>query len=337
MPDASGVYDLLIIGGGPAGLACGIAAGQAGARYLILEKAALAETIRRMPRQMTFFSSAENLEIAGVPFPSNYFRPSRVEVLNYYRKLARHFAVQIRQYEPVEHVERRPDGTYRVATRLRGGGEASYLGRAVVVATGYFDNPNRLGVPGEDLPHVSHYYDEPFGYYNQDVVVVGGANSAVEAALELYRHDARVTLVHRGARLSENVKPWILPDIEARLRKGEIPAYFETVVERIEPGWVHLARRDGERFTTRADHVLLLTGYRPDHSLLCSLGVQTDPVTGVPCHDPATLETNVPGLYVAGVVAAGYDANKIFIENSRDHGPKILAHLTGRRDGTAGG
>lgn len=346
-----GVLDFVIVGAGPCGLAAAAVAQRAGLDYLVLDRGCVVHTLTRFPTNMTFFSTSEKLSIAGVPFVSARANPTRQEALDYYRQVADALDLAVHQYEEVTSVEREPgvDGSdgaagggagghgdgavFRITTRLvrePDGPQRTYRARALVLATGYFDNPNRLDVPGEDLPHVSHYFTEAHPFYRQRVVVVGGRNSAVEAALELHRAGARVTLVHRGADLSDRIKPWVLPFIRKRIEAGDIAVRFGARVTAIEPGRVVL-EQEGRRVEEPADFVFLLTGYRPDHSLAVSLGVTIDPETGAPVHDPETMETNVPGLYVAGVVAAGYDANKIFIENGRFHGERIVAHLLRRR------
>lgn len=326
------VLDLAIVGGGPCGVACGIAAQQAGLRYAIFEKRYLASSVAHFPVNMRFFSSAELLELGGIPFVAAELRPTRAEFLRYIRRVVNHFNLNLKQYHHVtaiEKLEGHPEARFALHIQLPQGRSQKVLAKAVAMATGYYESPNLLGVPGEDLPHVSHYYREAHPYFNQRVVIVGGANSAVEAALELYRNGAFPVLVHRGEQLSPKIKPWVRPDIEARLAKNEIPALFNTTVTAIEPDAVHLNTPQGPT-RLECDHVLLLTGYRPNHGPLQALGVEIDPVTGVPSHNPETMETNVPGLYLAGVLAAGYDANVIFIENGRFHGQAIVNHLLGR-------
>ncbi|MCG0238928.1 MAG: YpdA family putative bacillithiol disulfide reductase [Firmicutes bacterium] len=324
------MHEVAIIGAGPCGLAAALAAHRAGLDYVVVEQGSIAHSITRYPVFMTFFSTADRLEIGGIPLISQSPRPSRTEALTYYRRIAENFGLRVRQWEKVVGAERLPEG-FRLRTQHRDGRPDQVEARNLVVATGYFDSPNLLGVPGEDDPNLcSHHYTEPGPYYGLRVVVVGGGNSAVEAALDLYRHGARPVLVHRGPDLSEKVKPWIVPEIRARLADGSIPAHFNTVVRKIEPGAVTL-QRDETVWQEPCDFVFALTGYRPDHSLIRSLGVAIDPETGVPQHNPETMETNVPGLFLAGVVAAGYDANKIFIENGREHGERIVRCLLARR------
>lgn len=321
--------DVIIVGAGPCGLACAVAARRHGLSHLMLEKGPFLNTLVRFPQTMTFFSSAELLEIGDIPFALPHLRPTRAEGIAYFQKVAERERVNMRTYEPVTKVTGR-FGDFIVKTRDRTGRERQYRSRAVVIATGYYDSPRLLGVPGEELEHVRHYYDQPYPYFQQRVIVIGGRNSAVQVALELFRNGAHVTLVHRGSAISDRVKPWIRPDIEARLRKNEIPAYFNTEVERIERDRVHLVQEGTRRFTLPADFVLAMTGYEPNHAKLIELGVDIDPVSGAPVYDADTMETNVPGVYVAGVAAGGYDPNLLMIENGRFHGPKIAAHLARR-------
>ncbi len=340
--------DLLIVGAGPCGLACAAAAERAGLRYAVLDKGCIVHTLYRFPRNMVFFSTPDLLSLAGVPFLCAGEKPTRAEALQYYRGVAAALGLRVHTYEEVVGIRRRGGG-FTVMSRptgpakrdggtpVRGGASAAgqegarrWEAGAVVLATGYFDNPNLLGVPGEDLPHVSHYFSEGHPCYGRDVVVVGGNNSAVEAFMELYRCGARVTLVHRGEGLGAKVKPWVRPVAEAHIAKGHVRALFRTRLAAIEPDRV-LAERDGESVEVPADFVFLLVGFRPDHRLLLELGGEVDPATGVPVHDAETMETTVPGLFLAGVYAAGFDANKIFIENGRWHGERILARLRGVR------
>ena len=327
-PDPN-LLDLIIVGGGPCGLACAVAARRSGLSHLMIEKGPFLNTLVRFPQTMTFFSSAERLEIGDIPFALPHLRPTRAEGIAYFQTVAQRERVNMRTYEPVIEVTGR-FGDFVVRTRDRTGRERRYRSRAVVIATGYYDSPRLLGVPGEELDHVRHYYDQPYPYFQQRVIVIGGRNSAAQVALELFRHGAHVTLVHRGPSVSDRIKPWIRPDLDARLRNHEIPAYFNTEVERIERDRVHLVQGGTRRFTLPADFVLAMTGYQPDHSRLKELGVDIDPLSGAPVYDPETMETNVPGVYVAGVAAGGYDPNILMIENGRFHGPKIVAHLVRR-------
>ncbi|HEY0971701.1 MAG TPA: YpdA family putative bacillithiol disulfide reductase [Gemmatimonadales bacterium] len=316
--------DVVVVGAGPCGLAAAIALGRVGLRAVVLERGCLVSGIYGYPTFMTFFSTAERLSIGGVPFPVATEKPTRRDALAYYRTVARHFALDVRQYETVERIER-GDG-FRIHSRTRAGRARLTAAGAVVVATGYFGHPNRLGVPGEELPHVTHLFREGHEAFDLPVVVVGGGNSAVDAALDLYRAGARVTLVHFGPTLDRNIKPWVLPDITNRIAEGSIAARFESRVAAITPEEVVLTTPRGEE-RVPAEQVYPMLGYQPNAGLLVQLGVPIDPATGVPSHDPATMETAVPGVFIAGVLASGYDANKTFIENGRNHGELIAAAL----------
>jgi thioredoxin reductase (NADPH) len=327
---ATEVFDLAIIGAGPCGLAAGIAARRAGISCILLDEGSVAASISRYPTWMTFFSTAERLEIGGVPFIVAGEKPTRREALRYYQRLAREYQLDVHQYETVVGCTGTA-GSYVVGTRHHHGAEFRYRCRNLVVATGYFDYPNLLGIPGEALPWVAHGYREGHVYYDQDVAVVGGGNSAVDAALELYHWGARVTIVHILPELDPNIKPWVKPDIEARLREGAIGARFRSRLAEVRPGVVVLEDLETlGREELANDWVLLMTGYTPDGTLLRSLGVSFDPGTGIPRHDPATMETDVPGVFIAGVLSAGFNANKVFIENGRDHGARIVAAVAGR-------
>jgi thioredoxin reductase (NADPH) len=326
--DSERAIDLLVVGGGPCGLAAAISAQRAGLRTLVLESAVVVNTIAHYPTYVKFFSTAEKLSLGGVPFVVAAEKPSRRDALAYYRQIVKHFALPVRQYERVTSVER-SGSDFVVHSRTRGGREHAIPARAVVVATGYFGSPNRLGVPGEDLPHVAHVYREGHEAFDQDVVVVGGGNSAAEAALDLWRTGARVTLVHFGETFDKKIKPWVLPDFQNREKEGSIDTRWNSRVSAIDPECVHIRTDSGEESLT-ASFVYVMTGFAPNMDLLRAVGVPIDAVTGIPQHDPKTLETSVEGLFIAGVVVAGYDANKVFIENGRYHGDKIVARLLGR-------
>ncbi|HET7292530.1 MAG TPA: YpdA family putative bacillithiol disulfide reductase [Vicinamibacteria bacterium] len=329
--------DVLIVGAGPAGLAAGIAAQQAGLDYELLEKGCLVNSVFHFPRAMTFFTTPELLEIGGLPFVTPYEKPTQWEALRYYRRVADAYALRISLGVRVSTVAVR-DGHFALEASRRDAPGAErreeILGRNVVVATGYYDHPNRLGVPGEELPHVSHYYDEPHAYYRKDVVVVGGKNSAAIAALEIHRAGGRVTLVHRRAALAESIKYWIRPDIENRIKEGSIAARFETRLRAISPRGVTV-EGPGGCAELPADAVFLMTGYHPDTTLLEQAGVRVDPGSLRPSHVPETLETNVPGLFVAGSTAAGRETSKIFIETGRFHGEAIVRRILAARRGPA--
>jgi len=321
------MLDLAVIGAGPCGLAVGVAAKRAHLACSLFDKGPVVSSLLRYPLYMSFFSTAEKLEI-GVPFVTAGDKPTRREALAYYRRVAEHFELDVRQYHAVVRVERRPDG-FELVARHPGAAEPETIrSRHVVCATGCVESPNLLGVRGEDLPHVSHFFVEPHPYWQQRVVVVGGGNSAVEAALELNRVNARVTMVHFLSDFDRGVKPWVLPDITNRVKEGRIAVRWCSRVVEIARSHVVVRREpDGDRETVPADFVVALTGYRADLSLLRSLGVEVDDTTGVPRHDPATMETNVRGVYIAGVLSSGFDANKIFIENGREHGGRICDHI----------
>jgi thioredoxin reductase (NADPH) len=320
-------FDLICIGAGPTGLACAIEAKRAGLRPVVIDKGCLCNSLYHYPVNMVFFTTPELLEIGDLPLTSPSEKPTRAEALKYYRKCAEHYALELRLGQRVERVEG-SDGGFRVHTRDEQGIAAQFEAKKIVIATGYYDLPNRLGVPGEDLPHVSHYYTEPHPFWRQEVVVIGGKNSAAEAALDLYRSGARVTLVYRRAELGSTIKYWVRPDIENRIKAGQVRALFETEVKRIEPGRVWVSNHAGE-YSLPAVQVFALTGYHPDFEFLRSLGISLDPSTNKPTMDPQTHESNVPGIFLAGVVIGGNHTSEIFIENGRFHGKQIVAALTG--------
>ena len=321
------ILDVAIVGAGPCGLAAAVAMQRASLSSVLFDRSCLVSGIAAYPTYISFFSTAEKLAIAGIPFVVAAEKPTRRDALAYYRAVAGYFKVPLRQYENVEAVEREGQ-RFLVRSRTRHGEEHVTDVGALVVATGYFGHPNRLGVPGEDLPHVTHLFTEGHWAFDQDVVVVGGGNSAVEAALDLYRAGAHVTIVHFAPSLDPNVKPWIVPDITNRIKEGSIAARFGSRVHAIEPYEVVLDTPAGtERVSAR--HVYPMLGYQPNTQLLVQLGVEIDPETGIPAHDPETMETTVPGVFIAGVIASGYDANKTFIENGRYHGELIARKLAG--------
>jgi thioredoxin reductase (NADPH) len=326
------VRDLLVVGAGPAGLATAIAARQAGLDHEVLEKGVLVNSIFHFPRHMTFFTTPELLEIGGLPFVTPYEKPTQAEALRYYRRVVDTFDLPITMGCDVRRIEAAHDG-FNLEVRTADG-EERRRARSVVLATGYYDHPNRLSVPGEDLPHVSHYYSEPHAFYRKPVVVVGGKNSAAIAALELHRAGAAATLVHRRERLSDSIKYWIRPDIENRIKEGAIAARFETRVTAIRPHDV-VVEGPGGADVLPAEGVFLLTGYHPDCELLRSAGVVVDPESLKPAFDPETLETGVPGLYVAGAIVSGRETNRIFIENGRFHGEAIVRSIMARRHAAA--
>jgi thioredoxin reductase (NADPH) len=327
------VTDLLVIGAGPTGLACAIEAQRAGFSAVLVDKGCLCNSLFNYPANMTFFTTPELLEIGDIPFSSPNQKPARNEALEYYRKVAEHYRLQVRQYETVDSVSGK-DGGFTVHTTDRFGRTAEHRARKLVVATGYYDLPNYLGIPGEELPKVKHYYDEPHPYYGLDVLVIGGKNSAAIAALELWRHGARVTLVHRGPEMHRHVKYWILPDINNRIKNGEIAAHFNSEVSGISEDTVAVETPQGS-LTVPNQFVFALTGYHPDFTFIEQLGVNLDQANDRrPICDPATLESNVPGIYLAGVIVAGERTSEIFIENGRFHGKLIAEHLKSQLSGT---
>ena len=329
LPAPAAVHDVLVIGAGPTGLACAIDAQQAGCSVVLVDKGCLTNSLFHYPAHMTFFTTPELLEIGNMPFSSPNQKPTRSEALEYYRKVAEHYRLDIRQYENVDRVSGK-DGDFRVHTTDKFGRSLEHRARKLIVSTGYYDLPNYLNIPGEDLPKTRHYYHEPHPYFAQDVLVIGGKNSAAIAALDLWRHGARVTLVHRGAALHRHIKYWIKPDIENRIKNGEITAYFESKVTAITEDDVTLSTPAGTR-TLPNQFVFALTGYHPDFRFIESLGVRLDQDNArCPVCDPATLESNVPGIYLAGVVVAGERTNEIFIENGRFHGGLIAKDLAAK-------
>ncbi|NIK73867.1 thioredoxin reductase (NADPH) [Thermonema lapsum] len=313
-------YDVIIIGAGPCGLACAIEAHKASLRYLVVEQGSIAESIRRYPTHMRFFSTADNISIAGIPFAIAEAKANRSEALQYYRKVSEYFQLKLKLHTRVERIE--PQETGFVLHTQRN--EPLHC-RAVIVATGYFTRPRLLQVEGENLPHVSHYYKEPFEYVHQKVVIIGGGNSAVEAALDLYRHGAQVHMLLRGNDFKPTAKYWLLPDLKRRIAEGYIQASFGCQVQRITPDAVEY-RQHGQLQRLPADFVLALTGYLPDDKLLRQAGVKVDDEL-VPLHNEH-FETNVKGLYVAGTVICGIHTEKVYIENGRLHAPVIIQHLS---------
>ncbi len=322
------VRDVLIIGAGPSGLATAIAAQQQDLDYVIVEKGVLVDSIFRFPVHMVFFTTPELLEIGGLPLTTPFDKPTRLEALRYYRRVVDTFGLQISFHETVTAIDRE-DGVFAVETTNGRGVRRVRHARAVVLAIGYYDHPNFLGVPGEDLPHVSHYYDEAHPYYRHRVVIVGGKNSAAEAALELYRAGADVTLVHRRATLGDSIKYWVKPDIENRIKEGSIAARFNACVTSITPTSVVIDQQ-GTREEIPADGVFLLTGYHPDVDLMRNAGINVDHETLAPELNMETFETNVPNLFIAGGAIAGKRTGNIFIENGRFHGSKIIEVLADR-------
>ena len=322
------VRDVLIVGAGPSGLATAIAAKQQGLDYVIVEKGVLVDAIFNFPTHMVFFTTPELLEIGGLPLTTPYDKPTRLESLRYYRRVVDAFQLQISFRETVTAIEREQDMFVVTTEDGRGNSRVRYA-RAVVLAIGYYDLPNYLGIPGEDLPHVSHYYTDAHPYYRQRVVVVGGKNSAAEASLELFRGGAHVTLVHRHAALGDTIKYWVRPDIENRIKEGSVQTRFESSVKEITRQSV-LVERGRAVEEIPADAVFLLTGYHPDVELMRRAGINCDATTLGPELNPETFETNVPNLFIAGGAIAGRNTGSIFIENGRFHGERIINVLSQR-------
>jgi thioredoxin reductase (NADPH) len=325
MATKSNSGDVLVIGAGPTGLACAIETQRAGFSVLLIDKGCLVNSLFHYPANMTFFTTPELLEIGDIPFPSAHQKPTRQEALEYYRNVAQHYKLDIRQYQQVISVKG-SDGEFRVTTRDANDKHHQYTSRKIVLATGYYDRPNYMNIPGEELPKVMHYYREPHPYYDTDVLVVGAKNSAAIAALELWRRGARVTLVHRGPGIHQNVKYWIKPDIENRIKNGEVAAYFNSCVLQVQPEAVRIKTPEGEK-VLKNNFVFALTGYHPDYEFLQAVGIELTRPEMRPVCDPSSFESNVAGVYVAGVIVAGSRTSEIFIENGRFHGKRIAADL----------
>jgi thioredoxin reductase (NADPH) len=315
-------YDVLIIGGGPIGLACGIEAKKAGLSYIILEKGCLVNSLYNYPANMTFFSTSDKLEIGSVPFVVNNIKPTRSEALEYYRRVAEHFNLDLRLFEEVNNI--RKEGTiYSVESS-----KSHYKAANIIISTGFYDIPNMLNIPGEDLPKVRHYYKDPHFYAKQHVIVVGANNSSVDVALETYRKGAQVSMVIRESEIGERVKYWVRPDIVNRIKEGSIKAYFNSSLAEIRENEVDIIGPDG-KITIQNDFVLAMTGYQPDLSFLKKLGINiSKDEQQIPEHDSETMETNMKGIYLAGVICGGMNTHAWFIENSRVHAEKIIKQLT---------
>ena len=362
-------YDVICIGAGPTGLACAIEAKREGMKPLVLDKGCLCNSLYHYPVNMTFFTTPERMEIGDLPMTISGGKPNRAEALTYYRRAVEHYAIETRLYEKVLAVKGK-DGDFLVTTQddeadavdSLGGrslssdkkvavssgvstpedtptnvsrasqetaGQHEYRAKKIIFATGYYDRPNPLGIPGEDLPHVSHYFTDAHPFWNQDVVVIGAQNSAAEAALDLFRGGARVTMVHRGPAVGKSLKYWVKPDIENRISAGEVKALFNTQVTRIEPHQVHVKNGAGEKVLP-AVQVFAMTGYHPDFDFLEQQGIHFDSVTRKPALNPDTLESNIPGVYLAGVIVGGQNTSQIFIENGRFHGKQIITAMAGK-------
>jgi thioredoxin reductase (NADPH) len=323
------IRDITIVGAGPAGLAAAIAAGEAGLDYSIIEKGVLVNSIYKFPVNMVFFTTPELLEIGGLPLVSPFEKPTRLEALRYYRRVVDTYDLAIDFGEHVVSVAKEPGDIFALETRSDKGVRRIRHSRNVIFAIGYFDHPNFIGVPGENLPHVSHYYSESHGFYRKNVVIAGGGNSAAETALELYRAGVNVTLVHRHAQLKPSIKYWVRPDIENRIKEGSVRGLFNTKIVEIQPTQV-IVERDGAREELPADAVFLLTGYHPDCDLYRRAGIRLHRETMSPEFNPETFETNVPGLFLAGGAICGKDTSNIFIENGRFHGEAIIKTIAAR-------
>lgn len=317
---------VIIIGAGPCGLAAAIALKRIGLTPLILEKESIVNSIFLYPTNMQFFSSPELLEIGDIPFSTANEKPYRAEALSYYRKAAKHHQLRINSYEEVTAVKPTEPG-FHVESRTRAGEVKHYQAGHVIIATGYFDNPNRLGIPGEELDKVSHFFREAHPYAGTNVAIIGGSNSAIDAALELHRVEANVTVIYRKPDYSPQIKPWVLPGFRSLVDKGRIRMLFQSQVAAIKPGSIVIHHQTDGPIELDNDFVLALTGFRPNRRFLTSIGVQMDNETEKPLFDPQTMETNVPGLYIAGVIASGSNANEVFIETGRFHGDLIAKHL----------
>ncbi len=319
-------YDIVIIGGGPSGIAAAIEAKKSKLSYVILEKGLLVNSIYNFPTNMTFFSTSLKLEIGETPFISHVEKPTRKEALEYYRRVVNSYNLNIKFRSEVQSVTKK-NGTFEVALK-----QQNIIAKFVIVATGYYDTPRKLNIPGEDLPKVKHYYDDAHPYIGMNIVVVGAANSACDVALETWQKGANVTMVVRGENLYSKVKYWILPNIENRIKEGSIKAYFSSQVDSIESNVVNIKTPNG-LVTIDNDYVLAMTGYKPNYSFLKSLGIEFD-ITSVkrPIYNEETLECNVPNMYIAGVIAAGLNTSELFIENTRDHGAKIISSILSKKE-----
>jgi thioredoxin reductase (NADPH) len=326
------LLDLLVVGAGPTGIAIGAEARRRGLSVLLVDRGPLTAAIQGYPTFMEFFTTRDRLEIADIPFTIPDVKPTRQQALAYYRMVVERYGVPLALYEEV--VDVRPEGEGFLVSTLALSGPRTFRARAVAFATGYFGNPRRLGVPGEDLPWVHARYKEPYPFYSRDVVIVGAGNTAAEAALDLWRNGARVTLVHRGSHVKPGVKYWVKPDIENRIEEGSIAARFNTLVRAFRDGHVEVEGPRGVELLP-AHAAFILVGYTPEVELMRRAGVRVGAESLEPAFDPKTCETNVPGIYVAGTIQAGARTDRIFIENSRDHGPLIVAHLAARRQPTS--
>lgn len=322
MSDILAQVDVLIIGAGPIGLTCGIEAQKSGLSYLILEKGCLVNSLYNYPANMTFFSTSEKLEIGNIPFVSVNLKPTRAEALEYYRRAAIHYDLNFRLFEKVTEVVRQSDSMFLVRSS-----KGTYTAKNIIVATGFYDIPVKLNIPGEELPKVRHYYKDPHYYAFQNVAVIGSSNSSVDAALETYRKSANVTMIIRGDEISHRVKYWVRPDILNRIKEGSIKAYFNSSLKEITPSAIIVDTPEGE-ITLPNDFVLAMTGYLPGFNFLKTIGIECSlDDQQLPVHDQETMQTNVPHVYLAGVVCGGMNTHSYFIENSRIHAEKIIKHI----------
>lgn len=320
--------EIIIIGGGPCGMSCAIELQGKGYQPLIIEKGNIANTIYHFPTHQTFFSSSNRLEIGGMPFINERQKPVRIQALAYYREVAKRMDLRVHAFEKVEHVAKK-EGLFSITTKNQTGDQQQYTAEHVVIATGYYDQPNYMNIPGENLKKVSHYFKEGHPYYDKDVVIIGGKNSAVDAALELHNAGANITVLYRGSTYSKSIKPWILPDFASLVRKEIVQMEFNATITKITETEVFY-EVNGTEHRVKNDFVFAMTGYRPDVTLLQNAGVIIDEITGKPLYNEHTLETNISNLYVAGVVASGNDNNAIFIENGRFHGGAIAENIANK-------
>lgn len=319
------ILDVFIVGGGPIGLACGIECEKAGLNYIIVEKGVLTNSLFNYPLNMTFFSTSEKLEMGGIPFMSIAHKPTRTEALEYYRRVAKSWKLKINLYEEVKTIQKE-EGLFKITTS-----KGKYISKNIILATGFYDLPNLMKVPGEDLPKVTHYYKEPWPYIGQKILVVGGGNSAVDVALETWRKGAEVTMVLKDESVDPNVKYWVKPDIENRIKEGSIKAFTNALVKEIREKEVVISTPEGE-VTIENDFVLAMTGYVPNFALLDQLGVELSlDEKRQPCYDQSNQESNVPGVYLAGVVCGGLNTREFFIENSIVHAEQIVKHILGKK------